>query len=166
MNLVVICSGCGAVFRAVADDDTMEECTQLIGPKSEWWPEQYVCPRCGAQAAGMDEHSLPRAIQTTSIIDLTPIEMFSALSGFGLPDEKVSSLESVVETLLCSPVKRVTGKNVVGTSRCSIDFIELENGMRIYLGASTHGAVVYRISKPVSYAQRVIAQEEVRGSHL
>jgi hypothetical protein len=144
----------------------MEECTQLIGPKSEWWPDRYVCPRCGAQAAGTDEMSLPRAIHTADIIDLTPIEMFSALSGFGLPDEMPSSVENVSQTLSSSPIKRVVGQNVPGTKRCSIDFVELENGVRIYLGASTHGAVVYRITKPVSYAQRVIMQEEERGSHL
>jgi hypothetical protein len=166
MNLVVICSGCGAVFRVLETDPMSSDCVQLVGPKSEWWPDRYTCPRCGAQAAGADENSLPRSVQTASVVDLTPIEMFSAMSGFGLPDELPSSVENIAETLKGSPVKRVVGQNVPNTGRCSVDFIELVNGVRVYFGASVHGAVVYRIVKPTSYAEKVLHQEEERGSHL
>jgi hypothetical protein len=165
MNLVIICSGCGAIFRMLGGG-IYDDGVQLVGPKSEWWPDKYVCPRCGAQAAGADEETLPRSIQTASIIDLTYIEMFSALSGFGLPDERPSSVENVAETLRSSPVKRVAGRNIANTERCMVDFIELDSGVRIYFGASTHGAVIYRIVKPISYASRVIEQEEERGRHL
>lgn len=165
MNLMIICSGCGAVYRVF---DTIEggDNEQLIGPLSEWWPDKYTCPRCGAQAAGAEEALLPRSVQTSDIVDLTPIEMFSALNGFGLPEELPTSVENLTEVLRSSAVKRVVGSNVPNTKRCVVDFIELESGVKVYFGASTHGAVAYRVVRPTSYAQRVIKEEEERGSHL
>jgi hypothetical protein len=165
MNLIIMCSGCGGVFRVMEADPLLGDCVQLIGTDSEWWPNKYVCPKCGAQATGADEMDTPRSIQTSNIVDLTAIEAFSAFSGFGLPDERPSSVENLTEVLRSSSVKAVVGRNVPNTDRCVVERIDLANGVKIYFGASVHGAVVYRVVHPVSYAERVL-EEDVRGRNL
>jgi hypothetical protein len=52
-------------------------------------------------------------------------------------------------------VKRVHGKDIQGTSRSIIDFLELGDGSKVYLAASAEGATVYRVAKPISYVEEV-----------
>jgi rubredoxin len=162
MNLVVVCSGCGAVYRVLQGDLASSDVDHLVGSASAFWPNGYVCPKCNAQASGGPEESLPRSIQTTDIIDMSAEEFHAALYGLGLPDERVASIEEVSRVLSSGTVKRVVGEDVTNTKRCTIDFIEMSDGSRIYLGASIHGAVVYRVVNPAAYARRVL--EESDGS--
>lgn len=167
MNLVVLCSGCGAVFRCMqGGDPTTGSVKMLVGEDSEFWPDKYVCPKCGAQAAGSHEEDMPRAVQVSSIVDLTAEELYSALYGLGLPNENNATLEMVNTVIRGTSIKKVVGKDIPNTGRCMIDYIELFGGVRIYLGASTHGAVVYRVVAKPTYAEKVLKEEEERGSHL
>jgi hypothetical protein len=156
MNLAVVCSGCGEIYRVVqASTSCASDVALLVGESSEFWPNKYVCPRCGAQATGMQEEELPRSMQTCTIIDLSPEELYAALHGLGLPSEQATTFLAVCELLSCACIVRVVGADVTGTGRCSIDYIQLDTGVKVYFGASREGAVIYRIVRPGSYASRV-----------
>jgi hypothetical protein len=84
---------------------------------------------------------------------LTPQEAFVAFAGGGLPEESECSAARVAQLLKGARVKDVTTRHIQGTSRCALDSIELEDGTKLYLGASTHGASVYRVQAPHSYTR-------------
>lgn len=157
MNLVVVCPGCGAVFR-VLQTEQGTDVDHLVGRNSTYWPDGYTCPRCGSAAQGCDELDLPRGAQTTDVLDLTAGELLAALHGLGLPDEQQCDFDRVATLLTTTRLKRIEGSTVAGTNRCMLDHLQLEDGTKIYLGASSHGAVVYRVVKPTSYVQRVLAE--------
>jgi len=152
MNLVLACGACGAVYRCL---DTDGDVDLLVGNRSEYWPDKYRCPSCDHPVVGQPEEALPRGLQNTTVRDLTPQELLAALGGFGLPEERDCSYERVVE-LLGRGVKCVRGRDVPNTGRCIIHQVELKDGTRLYLGASSHGAVVYRITEPHNYAKKVL----------
>ena len=83
---------------------------------------------------------------------LTVEEAFHAFNGVGLPGEQECSAARVAELLKTNVVKDVSVRHISGTSRCVLDRIQLNNDVVLYLGASTHGACVYRVKEPGSYA--------------
>jgi hypothetical protein len=148
MNLIVHCQGCGALYRCFGD-------TGLVGEGSSWWPTDYVCPMCQGNAVGMHEEDLPRAMQTALIKDLLPEELFAALHGMGMPEDRHATADSVKDMLLTKKITSVLLTDVKNTERCVIDKVVFEDGTKLYLGASTLGAVVYRVTAPVKYSERV-----------
>jgi rubredoxin len=154
MNLVVTCEGCGSIYRVMQQHDGADV-DLIVGEHSEFWPNKYTCPRCGARAAGAHEDALPRGFQTVSIIDLTAEELLAALYALGLPEERKTALADVQGRLTKNWIAHVVGHDVAQTGRCCIDYLEMADGTKIYLGASTHGAVVYRVVSPASYVKRV-----------
>lgn len=150
------CLQCCLAIRVIADPD---EVTDLIGEKSAFWPAAYPCPVCGEKLSALEENDVdPSALMRLRVIDLTVTEAFAAFEGFGLPEEHGCSASIVADHLTGAAVARVRVQDVPNTGRSTIDFIELVNGTRIYLGASTAGAVVYRVTRPSSYLQRVLSE--------
>lgn len=144
MSFVVLCKWCGSVFRVLADDRT----STLVGQESEFWPDGYICPKCDAPGAtGCDEKELPRFLQNPTIVDLTAQELYGALQGMGLPKDSSCLLADLQELFAAFGVI-VHGADVPNTGRCALNYLEFPNGSRAYLGASSHGAVVYRILRP------------------
>jgi hypothetical protein len=97
----------------------------------------------------------PGVLALLEVIDLSPKEAFMALNGLGLPPEQHCNLASVTLLLRETPIRLVRGVDIPGTERCMIDHLELWDGTKVYLGASSHGAVVYRVAPPFSYAKMV-----------
>ena len=158
MNLVVMCNGCGTLFRVLGTTDS-ESVSMLVGERSDFWPDKYVCPQCGGDAVGQHEEALPRAYQTTSIVDLTAEELFSALHGLGLPNEEKPSAAAVVALFMTGKIVALDAHDVLGTGRCAINSITFMDGTHLFLGASAHGAVAYRLVRAPSYAQRVLQEQ-------
>lgn len=161
--IVVVCLPCELAIRVmpanVANHRSAQELDQLVGKASPFWPDQYPCPRCGKNARGFLEKMVdPKVLQALVLQEATPQEAFAAFHGMGFPDEQRCSLETVQELLLGTPVRRVIGKNVTGQERTIIDALELWDGTRVHFGAGAEGAVIYRITKPVSYAQKVLSE--------
>ncbi len=156
MNLVVLCSGCGAIYRVLADPS--EDVDGLVGTRSAFWPDSYVCPRCGGQAAGSNEESLPRSIQTVKIVDLRASELYAAQHGLGLPEDAKPTLANVRQ-LFESVGVRVVGTDVPNTERCSVDSLVFKDGTTLFLGASQHGAVAYRLASRHSYTAKLLEDE-------
>jgi hypothetical protein len=125
------------------------EADGLIGTRSDWYPDRYPCPLCGSTCVINTRKLDERKVSAY----LTPQEAFIAFSGAGLPSECECSAAAVRALLCGASVKLASTRHIQGTNRCTIDFLELMDGTRLYLGSSTHGACVYRVQKPHSYVE-------------
>ena len=153
MNLVLLCGHCGAIYRCL---DTEGAVDILVGNRSEFWPDKYLCPNCGGQITGQHEEALPKGFHCDRAMDLRPQELLVAMLGMGLPEEHRTTIAEVSSLLLSSKIKSVRGSNIPNTTRCVLDYIELEDGTRIYTGASSHGATIYKITKPHNYTKKAL----------
>lgn len=163
--IVISCLPCALAIRvmpaSVTSVASLREVTELVGVRSEFWPNKFPCPRCEKMCTGVPEELVDARIYgVMELRDLTPIEAFAVFNGMGFPNEQKCSLTTVRELLSEHPVRKVNGSDVEGQERAVIDSIELWDGTVLHLGASPAGAVVYRVVKPTSYAARV---EDVHG---
>lgn len=160
--IVVICLECALGIRVMpnlGDRRSVTELDHLVGRNSPFFPDKYPCPRCSVESRCFMEHEVdPRVLCTLTLHDLTAAEAYSAFMGLGFPDEQRCSLETVQGLLLEKPVRKVHGKNVEGIERAIIDHLELWDGTKIYFGAGADGAAIYRITRPVSYVDKVLAE--------
>lgn len=162
--IVVVCLPCSLVVRVMplnaSSPASTQELEQLVGTRSDFWPNRYPCPRCGANAQGMLERAAdPNALALLKLQDLTPQEAFAAFNGCGFPDEQHCSMAAVQALLLEQPIRRVVGTDVRGAERIIVDHFELWDGSRVYFGSGGDGAVVYRITRPVSYTKKALAEK-------
>lgn len=152
--ILIACEPCQLCIRVMGD---AEEIEHLVGTRSDFWQERnYRCPICEQRSVAYLEREVdPRVYGFSRLVDLNPQEAFSAFMGLGLPEEGDCRKEVVEELLRTKKVKTVKGKNIPGTNRCRLDFVELEDGARLYFGAGAEGAVVYRVMLPPSYREKV-----------
>jgi hypothetical protein len=150
--ILVICPKCALALRVIGD---AEEVQSLVGEGSEFWPDHYVCPRCGAAAVTCMENEVASGLDRVHLRDLTPPEALAALHGLGLPNEQVCTKELLEALLREQPVRRIAARDIEGSHRCYLHHIELWDGTKIYLGAGSGGAIVYRIASPFSYAENI-----------
>lgn len=115
----------------------------------------YACPWCGEQAELVDTVS-PQALDKLQLADVSPLEAVAALNGLGLPDERECSPAAVRLLLEGATITSVQTRTIRNSHRCVVDHLVLVDGTRVYLAASSYGATVYRISRPGSYAERVL----------
>jgi hypothetical protein len=136
----------------------------LVGPSSAYWPNKYTCPRCNGAASGMMEGEVdPNTFAGFHVLELEAEEMFRALNGLGLPEEQDCQIENL-RTTLNQKVKEIGGHTIPNSKRFCLEWLEMEDGTRLYFGASSHGATVYRIVRKVSFVERVLQEEEVGGN--
>lgn len=149
--IVVLCPRCHLGLRTIG---LLDEVAFLVGSSSEFWPDKYTCPRCEGAARGALEADVPELHQF-EVRDLSVQELYAALNGLGLPEERACTLELVNARLHESPVKRLVGVDIPGTDRCVLRQMELVDGTRFYFGAGPEGAVIYRHVPPQKYMDRV-----------
>jgi hypothetical protein len=159
--IVVACLACGFAIRVmptkVADPHSVQEVHQMVGKYSDLWPNKFLCPRCNNPARGLLEREIdPKAMALLEVRDLTAHEALAAFNGLGLPEEQKCSFDAVSKLLLEQPVRNIIGTDVVGQARTIIDSLELMDGTRVYFGAGAEGACIYRITRPISYAERLL----------
>lgn len=151
--MVVACAACGLVVRVLGDPN---EVGPLVGSASEFWPDRYECPECGARArATLESEVDPCLLAGRRARDLTAQEALAAFHGLGLPDEQMCDVQSVVKLLREQRIRRVVADDISGLARCYLRELELDDGTRLYLGAGAGGALVYRMTRPTSYTERV-----------
>ncbi len=124
----------------------------LIDSRSEFYPDRYPCPACSRFMTIADD-DVDYSEVGESVVEVTPMEFFAAMSGLGLPDERECSEEVVTRVLREQPIRRVVGSSVEGSRYC-IHHLELWDGTRLYMAASPDGAIVYRIVRPTRYTER------------
>lgn len=149
--ILILCPRCKCALRVTGD---LSEMNSLVGPNSEFWPDKFTCFRCEKPAQGFleAEVSIKTAIE---IKEVSPQEAYAAIHGLGLMTERDID-QLVVETLLREhPVRRISAKDIPGGGRVMVDHIELWDGTRLHFGSSNDGAVIYRITRPHSYADKV-----------
>jgi hypothetical protein len=158
--IIIACTSCSFAMRVEASSEM--EISGLVGDLSEFYPDKYPCPGEGckemARAFAPGEISL-RAAEQLKIIEVTAPEAFAALYGLGLPKERSCYLDEV-RAMFSVGVKKLAGKDLPGTTRCMIDHIELNDGTKVYLGASAEGATIYRVTRQVSYVENVEKTDE------
>lgn len=151
---IFVCDSCHSGFRVIEDD--IDRARMLIGESSD--VGKVVCPRCAAALGRYREIEVDGTVmRRLKVTDLTTDEMYAALNGFGLPEEVQCSRRRVQEVLENTKIKKVVGRDTAA-GRFVIDSILFEDNKRMYLGASSEGAVVYRISEPYDYATKVLEE--------
>lgn len=95
----------------------------------------------------------PFAAKKLDIVDVSPQEAYAAVNGLGMPVEKECSAAAVSQLLVEKRVVRVSASQIRGSHRCVLDFLELEDGTRVYIGSSAYGATVYRVAPKHSYVE-------------
>jgi hypothetical protein len=151
--ILVICQPCSLCMRIMGSS---EQITHLVGEQSDYWPNKFPCPRCEKPCAGYLELSVdPRTLNQVELVELNAEEAFAAFNGLGFPKEGDCRTEVLEALLREQPVRKIAGRDVFGTTRCLVEYIELWDGTRLYFGAGSEGAVVYRIVKPQSYVRKI-----------
>lgn len=149
--IVIVCTRCRCALRVVGDVD---ESMTLLGPDSEFWPDKFLCFRCNKPAHGFLENEV--AFKTElEVFEVSPQEAFAAIHGLGLPAEREVDKLVVSSLLAEQPIRRVACKDIVGGQRVVVDHIELWDGTKLHFSSSNAGAVIYRITRPHSYADKV-----------
>jgi len=152
--ILIICTQCTAAFRVMGG---LEEVDGLVGKHSEWWPSKYPCVQCGGTASAVPEEGFDVTTLPSPIRTLEAEEMFIALQGGGLPEERVCTEKEVAALLLGERVAKIKGYNIAGTSRYCLEWIEFADGSRMHLVASTEGAIVHRIVPKPNHAAAIEA---------
>jgi len=144
--ILVYCTACFTGARVLGPK---EELWPLIGPASEFWPDKFKCVRCDGAAQGALELEVDMEVmRKLKLVEVTAQELFTAQMGLGLPDEQGCDFTTVRNLFLNKRVVRVKGATVPNTNRSVLECLFFEDGTRLYLGSSPHGAVVYRLAKP------------------
>lgn len=149
--IVIACTSCGVGVRTFGEH---AEVHHLIGQGCDWYPNKYPCPndRCGRTAEYMQSID-PSALSRLELHDLTPQESFAAFNGLGFPLERDCGETAVRELLLTSSICKAGTRQVRAANRTVVEWLEFEDGSRVYLASSADGAIAYRISRPHSYVE-------------
>lgn len=148
--ITVVCTVCNAALRVTGD---MSEVDMLVGTRSEFWPDRYICFACGQPARSFLSPEVSAAVLAQlHIVDVNAQEAFAALNGLGVPDER-TCCEEVVLPLFERQGIKVKGRQIRGARRYCVDELEFPDGTRLYLGASPQGALIYRVTKAHSYVE-------------
>ena len=154
--ILVVCRSCGKGLRIspghVSDD--MSQAFAMFGPGSDMYPDRFPCFSCEGKAE-LVMHADSMAVSALELHDVTPDEAVAAFHGLGLPEEQECSAAAVNGKLVNAQITKVQVRQIRNSHRSVLDWIQLSDGTRLYLGASSHGAVVYRISTIQKYAERV-----------
>lgn len=159
--IVVTCLPCALAIRVMpthaVQPHAIRELRELVGDKSEFWPNKFSCPSCEQSCTGLMEELVDsRTYAHLTLRDLTPAEAFAAFKGAGFPEEQRCSMAVIQELFKEQPVRKIIGSDVGGSQeRIILDVIELWDGTKVHLGASPEGAVVYRVVRPPSLSAKV-----------
>ena len=156
--ILIVCTSlaCRTVVRVMAADLLQAE--MLVGPSSSYWPNKFTCPTCDGAATGLLEGEVdPNTFKGFNVLELEAEEMFRSLQGLGLPEEQDCRLE-VLHEVMRQKIKLIGGHSIGGTKRFCLEWLEMEDGTKLYFGASSHGATIYRIVNNTSYTNRVLQE--------
>jgi len=148
--ITIVCLTCRVGLRTCGDE---AEVSTLLGPESECYPDQYPCPTDGCVGRAQYLESIdPAALARLEIHEVTPQEAFAALNGLGFPPERDCG-ETAVRLALTHQVTEAGVRQIRGTNRSVLDWLQLDDGTRLYLASSSEGAVVYRLARRFSYVE-------------
>lgn len=143
--------GCDRCYTLIRVIGKAEEIQSLI--YNHQWKDGYPCVTAGCEG-NMHEvdqafvHSLKNTVKSGLITfyTLNPKEFFSALCGFGLPDE-IGCAPEIVKAMLLSARVSDVGVRESSSGRTILDRIFLDNKTCIHLAASPSGPCVFKITR-------------------
>lgn len=159
--IYIVCPSCKHGLRIASAEPG--EVARMFGPGSEYHPASYPCFFCGEQKAKYALAMDASTLQQLEVFDVNPQEAVAAMHGLGLPAERECSASAVSQLLEGASIKSVRVRSIRNSHRSVIEFLELEDGIKVYFGASANGALIYRISRPTSYADRVLSEADHPG---
>jgi len=136
--ITAVCIDCQLALRTICEPS---EGTILMEAANE---ETAICPKCSGPVEFYPSIS-DVAFNSMDIHDLNYKEMYAALHGLGLPEERECS-PSAVRELFKKSIKSVDVTHLKGSHRSLINSIEFVDGTTLYIGASPFGAIIYRIA--------------------
>lgn len=154
--MLVICAKltCKTVTRIYAN--SAGELTGLVGEASGWWPDKYHCPNCEGTATAVYEGQIdPKEFDGFNVRELEAQDFFRFMMGVGLPEESDCTLEVLTDVFKAGKVGKLAGHRIAGTKRFCVEWLEMEDGTRLYFGASAHGATIFRIVRKTNFAEKV-----------
>jgi len=148
--MYILCNDCHRGIRVMGNSEDVEG---MFGERS-YWHGKYKCYACEsmnvvAGPAGPEVH------EKWTIITLDPHETHLAMEGMGIPEERECAAEIVIDQFLKFRITTVLARPISNTGRSVIDAFVFEDGTKMFLTASSHGAQVYRIRKPHSYVKEM-----------
>jgi hypothetical protein len=155
--MLVVCSSldCLTVTRILSQ--SADELVSLVGERSDFYPNRYSCPRCDTPASVVYEGNVdPNQFKDFSVMELEAQDYFRFLMGVGLPEEQDCRIEVLQSIFHENKVKNIAGHSISGTKRFCVDWLEMENGTKLYFGSSTNGATIYRITKKPEYTKKAL----------
>ncbi len=153
--MLVVCSSiaCKTVTRIYAG--SVNELTNLVGERCEWWANKYKCPSCERQATAVYEGQVdPNEFQGFSVRSLEAADFFRFMMGVGLPEEMNCDPNTLADVFRSGKVTQIKGHAIRGSSHFCVEWLEMEDGTRLYFGSSSHGAAIFRITKKSNFAER------------
>lgn len=142
------CDSCLTIVRVRGDAASMP----LIETHS-LWRGGHPCVRteCGSKMYRLktDEFNLVMDASKYGVfrvVDLTVQECFAAMCGYGLPSEIGSEPENIKALLLSSAVIDVS-TCTSPSGRTVLDRLDLANDTSLHLAASSHGPVVFKVTR-------------------
>lgn len=150
--LFLLCDHCPKGLRISPGEPG--ELEGLFGDELDYTPGSQRCYDCGKTATFCDAVD-PEVWGKLTIYDVTPAEAFAALNGLGVPEEQECSAAAVEKLFDEHQVTGVRARMIRNSHRCIIDYLEFDNGTKMYFGSSSLGATVYRIAPRHSYAEHV-----------
>lgn len=156
--ILIVCNdgNCGTVTRVMGEQDQL---LSLLGPGSEYWPDKFKCPRCeGLSTAEFEANLDPAGVNARNFIELEVQEMFLVQMGMGTPEQRDCRPHIIAEMFKSKKVHKIHARVVPGTWRTILEIIEFDDGSKMYFGASTHGASVYRITAPLKHTEQALQE--------
>lgn len=152
--IFLVCS-CGLTLRATGEHSELDS---LIGPSSDWYPNKYPCARMDCKGPmSFVEQLASEDLPKLEVIDLTVQEVFSALHGLGLPNERDCG-EAALRGMSGKLLEAIDAAQIRGSNRSVVYSFKFADGTRLFLGGGAEGAVAYRIAKPRSFANEVLGE--------
>lgn len=146
------CYACDQCLTVVRVHGPPEDVRRLILDHSLWKDGRpCVHSSCDAKLYELTAEESEVAVNATTpgvirVLNLTAQEFFSAMCGYGLPDELGTSPEVVKALLLSSKIMDVSvGESPSG--RTVVYRLDLENGTSLHLASSSHGPSVFKVTR-------------------
>lgn len=149
MNHYYACDSCLSVIRVTGDP----EAWQRLIVDHTLWQDGLPCfyDGCGDKLYKIGSEEIPAVVNAAShnvfrTLDLTVEEFFRALCGYGLPEEVGRGPEVARALLLSSRVSDVSVRKSP-SGKAILDRLDLEDGTRLHLASSSHGPVVFKMTR-------------------
>lgn len=154
--VTIVCSiqECRTAVRIQGEDGEMES---LFGEGSEWYPDNFPCPRCKAPSSIIDSIS-PAALKELTLTDVSAGEAYAAFNGLGLPEEHDCGPTAVADLLLKQRIVKADVGLIRGANRSVLRSLEFEDGTKMYLGSSPYGSTVFRLAPKRSIVEEVLSE--------